>query len=458
MSHSVVRQLAAWKRAVTLAAGAASLVLAGAAYGEDPGRGLAPANPQFIGQDSIYLQAAYRLQQADQGYAAQPAAPAAEMPPAAEPCPAPAPESTWMLTDCFTDDCGQNCLKDKGWVIGGWTQFGYSNNPDGAFTGNSVFLNQRFEWDRLNLNQQWLYIGKAADGSKGLDWGFRTDLIYGVDGNDTQAFGNNPGRFDYQNGWDHGMYEWAMPQLYGEVACGNTTVKIGHFFTLVGYEVVPSNGNFFFSRQLTFYNSEPFTHTGALAVTKVNDKLTIHNGWVLGMDTGFDQFNQSNAYHGGFIYQIAEKTSLTYMMVGGNLGWRGDGAINSIILSHGWTDKLTTVHQFDVLNSNLTNANGVKTNFATDGIAGDSCSIINYAFYQLTGKVKAGVRQEWYKADGTSYNTFTYGVNVKPIEKLALLIRPEVRHMWSPGNDLKYGDNVSLFNQTVVGIDAILSY
>jgi hypothetical protein len=74
--------------------------------------------------------------------------------------------------------------------------------------------------------------------------------------------------------------------------------------------------------------------------------------------------------------------------------------------------------------------------------------------------LKAGIRYEWFKADGTSYNTFTYGVNIKPYSWL--LIRPEVRTMWAPGNQQVYTGvhNYSgqLFNQTVFGIDAILIF
>ena len=321
------------------------------------------------------------------------------------------------------------------------------------------FVNQR-EWGRFNLNQQWLFLSRTADGSRGIDLGFRVDLIYGVDGNDTQAFGNNPGRYDFQNGWDFGIYEWALPQLYGQVAWGSLSVKLGHFLTTVGYEVVPSPDNFFLSHQLTFYNSEPFTHTGALGNYRLHDTWEIVGGWVLGWDTGFDQFNQSNAFLGGLVDQVTEDTTLTYMMLGGNLGTRGDGSIHSILLTHDWSDQLTSVHQFDVLNCNATNAAGERTNFATDGVPGDSIGQINYLFYRLNDRVRAGLREEWYKADGISYYTLTYGFNLFPGRNVT--IRPEVRHLWSPGNDLAYGadlgDRIPLFNQTVLGIDVILTF
>ena len=96
-------------------------------------------------------------------------------------------------------------------------------------------------------------------------FGFRADLMYGQDADDTQAFGNPPGTWDYLNGFDEGAgYGWAIPQLYGEVALGeHVTVKAGHFYTLVGYEVVTAPDNFFFSHAMTMFNSEPFTHTGS---------------------------------------------------------------------------------------------------------------------------------------------------------------------------------------------------
>ncbi len=372
----------------------------------------------------------------------------------------------WTVMSLFNDDCGKNHFKDNGWVMGGFTQFGYQSNPDGAFAGNGPFVNQK-EYKFFGLNQQYLFLGKVADGSKGFDWGFRTDLMFGLDGNEGQSFGNVVGgHYDYFNGWNHGAYEWALPQLYGEVAMGNLSVKAGHFYTPVGYEVIPSNGNFFLSRQLTFYNSEPFTHTGALATYKVSDKLTVLGGWTLGMDSGFYQYAGGNSVLYGLTYAIDDKTSLIYSGIAGNLGWRGDGSINSIILTRKWAEKWSTVHQFDVLGSNLGtnfNANASGFPFAPaapgDGVAGDSTGLINYAFYDVTTKVKAGVRYEWYKADGTSYQTLTGGVNIKPMANL--VIRPEVRYMFSNGNNQIYtGPDYSgtLFNQTVFGVDAILTF
>jgi hypothetical protein len=371
------------------------------------------------------------------------------------------------LADVCGEGCGDGCGSlfgecGSGIEFGGWTQFGYQDGPDGAFTGNGAFNNVNFgpgagfgnakEWNNFNLNQQALYVGKVADGSKGLDWGFRAEMMYGADGNEAQSFGNNPGRYDYLNGWNHGIYEWALPQLYAEAALGDLSVKIGHFYTTVGYEVIPSGGNFFLSRQLTFYNSEPFTHTGVLGTYSAGDNLQLVGGWVAGMDTGFDRLNGGSAFLGGFIYSITDSTTFTYMSNIGNLGWRGDGSINSVILTQGWTDNIESVHQFDVLASNL------GTNFATTGVADNSTGLINYLFYKINDQLKAGVRQEWYKADGTSYNTMTYGVNIKPMDNV--VIRPEYRQMWAPGanNSAAAPGHHAMYNSDILGIDVIVTY
>lgn len=222
-------------------------------------------------------------------------------------------------------------------------------------------------------------------------------MIYGVDGNEAQSFGNNAGRFDFSPDWNHGIYEWALPQLYAEAAMGDLSVKLGHFYTIVGYEVIPSGGNFFLSRQLTFYNSEPFTHTGALATYKASDSLSVMGGWTAGMDTGFDRLNGGSSFLGGFIYNVTDSTALTYTMTAGNLGWRGDGSINSIILTQSWSDKFSTVHQFDVLSSNLGGPGFAGPQATGGGIANNSTGLINYAFYtikqQVEGRYPSGMVQ-----------------------------------------------------------------
>ncbi len=141
---------------------------------------------------------------------------------------------------------GEHC----GWSAGGWTNIGYHSN-------NTQFNFNNYA-NRTQLQQQWLWAQKVADGSEGLGLGGRIDYLYGTDAPDTQAFGIPNNHWD--NSWDNGgAYGHALPQVYFEAAYGDTSVKVGHFFTIIGQEVVQATGNFFYSRQFTFYNAEPFT-------------------------------------------------------------------------------------------------------------------------------------------------------------------------------------------------------
>ena len=100
-------------------------------------------------------------------------------------------------------------------------------------------------------------------------------------------------------------------------------MKVGHFFTPLGYEVVPVTGNFFYSHSLTMFNSEPFTHTGVLGTYTANDCMTYYAGWTLGWDTGFDQFDGGSNFLGGFRVQWRDDVKYTYLTTVGNFGCEG---------------------------------------------------------------------------------------------------------------------------------------
>lgn len=322
-------------------------------------------------------------------------------------------------------------------TVGGWVQMGYHNRSTAFTPATSLSFNN--VPGRFNLHQGWLYAERIADGSEGLDWGFRTDVVYGVDGTDTQAFGNPTGSFDFANGFDHGIYSWALPQIYGELAAGDLSVKVGHFFTLVGYEVIPSIGNFFYSHSFTMYNSEPFTHTGALAQYKANDKVTLYGGWTLGWDTGFDQLDQGSNFLGGFSAQLMDDIQFTYICTAGNLGWRGRGYSHSALFVTTLTEKLQWVFQSDTLQATET---GLLNNHAF--------GINQYLLYTINDNVKAGGRCEWWRADGVSHYEVTGGLNLFPLcggNRLA--IRPELRHQWAPGFNV---------DQTIFGVDAYVTF
>lgn len=316
-----------------------------------------------------------------------------------------------------------------GFTIGGWSNVGYHTkaNPNSFNTlPNNV-----------QLQQQWFYAEKIADGSKGLGWGGRIDYLYGTDAPDTQAFGITAPHFD--STWDNtsiaaGLqgsgYGHAMPQLYGEVAMGDLSVKMGRFFTIVGNEVVQATGNFFYSRQFMFYNAEPFTHTGALTTYKVSDDTQLFNGYVMGWDSGFR--DNGDAYLGGFKHKLNDTWTAIYSSCIGrfgdaNVATNGEkGQIHSVILTGALSDKLTYISQVDMLLTDNRVGARVRNTFGTN----------QYLIYQLTDKISVGQRFEWFNYGGTFFNNvangdlynYTLGMNYR--HNANLVFRPEIRQVW----------------------------
>lgn len=316
---------------------------------------------------------------------------------------------------------------ESGIEIGGWLQFGYQNR-------DAVVPRFNTYEERVNLHQGWLYAEKVADGSSGFDWGFRVDGMYGVDAANTQAFGNNPGNWDFQNGFDNGQYGFAIPQAYAEVASGDWSVKVGHFYTIVGYEVVTAPDNFFYSHAFTMFNSEPFTHTGFVATYNASDDLTLYGGWTLGWDTGYDQFGNGSNFLGGASLALSEDTTLTYITTIGDFGARGTGGYgHSIVLDMSLTDDLNYI---------------VQSDFVETDTPGDRQYGLNqYLIYNINDSVGVGGRVEWWNTGGVSVYDATVGLNIKASDNL--IFRPEVRQDWSPGFGIA---------DTFFGMDAILTF
>jgi hypothetical protein len=292
------------------------------------------------------------------------------------------------------------------------------------------------------------YVEKAADGSCGLDFGFRADLMFGIDSGEAQAFGNNEGRYDYKNGWDaEGStegYGFAMPQLYAEIASGDLSVIVGHFYTLLGYEVVTAPGNFFYSHAKTMFNSEAFTHSGALATYAASDDTHVYAGWTAGWDTGFDTFGNGSSFLGGVSTSVSDDATLTYISTAGDFGNIGEGYSHSIVLDVAVSDDLNYVLQSDYLSTTET--------VASDNGDGESYGINQYLFYTIDDTYSAGVRVEWWNNNGDDEFATTLGLNIKPMDNV--VIRPEVRFDdFGDG-----GQNRGLINDTIFGIDAIMSF
>lgn len=331
-------------------------------------------------------------------------------------------------SSCCVSECGEGCCATNagGITFGGWAQVGYHTGEDGAFNDNQ---------DNINLHQGWLYAEKVADGRNGLDFGFRADVMYGTDGDDTDSEGNNPGTWDYRNGFGNGEHRFALPQLYVEMASGDLSIKAGHFFTIMRYERVTSPDNFFYSRSKALDWIEPQTHTGALGTYAVSCDTNVYAGWTLGWDTGFDQNEGGSNFLGGFSTAVTDNATFTYVTTVGDFGEQGEGYAHMLLLDVAITCKLNYVIQSDFEDQDL------------GGFTDNDWAITQYLFYDVNDTFAVGGRFGWLDNNGTQQFQTTLGVNVRPTDNV--VIRPEVR--FQPDNN---GD----YDATVFGVDAILVF
>ncbi len=353
-------------------------------------------------------------------------------------------------------------LEFGGWVDGGVTYASHSNP-----SGNNGAI--PFGADRVNefqLNQAYLFLEKAVDAS-GSSWdiGGRVDFLFGTDAPSTQATGWDnqilrSGTGVPANIRDFNQYDVAFPQAYVEIFAplGNgLTVKAGHFYTIIGYEVVTSPDNFFYSHAYTMNYGEPFTHSGVLATYTVNDNWSVTGGAV----TGWDNFRQDGgdwSFLGGVNWGSDDgRSALAVSLITGENGNDSVGqntTMYSIVFSHDFTDKLHYVFQHDF---------GVQEDGNGIGDDADWYGINQYLTYDINEKVAAGLRAEWFSDRGGRINTFganyyaiSAGVNYSPVSWLKF--RPEVRYDWADTNGAgtAFGGNKN--EQVQVAADFIITF
>ncbi|MBN2473561.1 MAG: porin [Pirellulales bacterium] len=323
-------------------------------------------------------------------------------------------------------------LQSRGIEVGGWVSAGLFTNSLGATDNGPLGFNN--VGDGFTMNQLWVYVEKATDTrGYGADIGFRFDYVFGVDGPDTQSFGDEGWDFNWNpNSRDYGS---AIPQLYVELAVNDLTVKLGHFYTLIGWEVVTAPDNFFYTHSYTMYYAEPFTHTGGLASWAVNDNVTVHGGWTMGWDSGWENLNDASTFLGGVSFALSDRTSLTWALTSGDFGAgknglsEGDIYMNSIVLEHQLTQRLSYILQHDLgVNSNL------------PGGDNEWYGVNQYLVYQLNDRWAGGLRFEWFRDDNGArviqgnagdYYELTAGLNYKPHANV--MLRPEIRFDWYDG-------------------------
>jgi len=392
------------------------------------------------------------------------------------------------LLEAAGDPNDSALMKDWGLTVGGWANAGVTYNsisPENNFNGPVTFGDRSAEF-QLNQLNMFLQRAVATEGDK-FDIGGRFDIMFGTDAIFTQAYG--VGAFDVNSGlplnrnhWDLNLlnsndnrfYDLAIPQAYLEayLPIGNgVNIKIGHFYTPIGYETVPAPDNFFYTHAYTMQYGEPFTHTGILGSYTVDEHWSVVGGVVTGSATG--------GWDGGWDKQLGNWAGLagatwtnadsgTSLNVTGTYGGTSEHssqawAIYSVVLKQDFGDKFHGVLQHDHGFANgVVTANGLLTGNGTEDA--EWYGINTHLYYDISDTLTAGIRGEWFRdqngfrvfapgrvgaatnGDGSSfaaggnfaatgvpssYYALTAGINWKPLKWLNL--RPNVRYDWADG-------------------------
>jgi hypothetical protein len=366
------------------------------------------------------------------------------------------------LERLFDDCCGNNWLRDNGMFLNGYLAQGITFNGDKPANDQNTPVRFNDQANDYQLNAFYLSLGRAVDtDSCESNFGFQVDMVFGTDARFTKAAG-----LDTSWGGNNAFYQFAMPQAYVEWSDGaGLSVKAGHFYTIIGYEVVTAPDNFFYSH----------THTGVLASKDLNDNVSVTGGIVSGWDD-FENEDSEYSFLGGVTWtDDCDVTSVALnLIIGDETTTSGQTSITdrrsmySLVVSHNLSDCTTFVIQHD---------RGVQDRHAANGGADAQWYGINtYLFHQLSDRVKAGIRYEWFRDDdgtqvaggavgaggylapvGAHYEAVSAGLNYQIND--CLLLRPELRYDWQRGGGaVKAYDDGNDNNQFTLGSDLILRF
>jgi hypothetical protein len=374
-----------------------------------------------------------------------------------------------------------------GFTFGAWIDSGITTNsrnpinPPAAPTGGNLPVTFNYRNRQYQLNQMYGYLQRPLDTSQRFfDVGGRVDLLFGEDYIFTQALGLET-RPNGMNHWNTavggsgiagtGRNGLAMPQLYFEMGSENIRTKVGHFYTILGYETVTAPDNFFYSHAYTMQYGLPFTHTGALTTVTMTDRLTLLGGVTLGNNV-FDAPVNRGSFLGGATWATLDRSkSLAFTLTSGNeplpFGVGGlftSQTIYSLVYVNRITDWFTYILEhdagFQAQGSGETRQLGMQN--------AEWYGLNQYFLTQVTDRLATGLRVEWFNDDdgarvvnfGGHWWEISGGLNWQPIGNMR--IRPEIRWDWfaphAAGTPPGPFDNNMQRSQFTAGLDTIFMY
>ena len=358
-------------------------------------------------------------------------------------------------------DCGRSGGWLGGIVLDGWISQGLTINTDSPADRSNFPVTFNDRSNDYQMNQLYLSLARSVGGE---DWrwdvGGCVDLLYGTDQIFTTARGLET-RGDLSPKWNSQRYGLAMPQAYMEVYApwGNgLTMKLGHFYTILGYETVPAVENFFYSKSYAKQYGEPFTHTGFLGSTRLGT-LNFHAGMTRGWNNWEDNNNDFDFLGGIDWTSPDERTAIAFAI---DIGREQDEpplktnlrTVYSLVVQHWLTQRLEYAIQYD---------HAFEEGAAAGGGDADWFGINQNVYYTINPAWRGGVRFEWFcdedavRVDthaGADYFELTLGLNWTPREWVT--VRPELRWDWADplgGRSLPAGHRD---DQILVAFDVIM--
>jgi hypothetical protein len=306
---------------------------------------------------------------------------------------------------CLLSDLGEahklwnpHC-EDSQWSGAGWLAQGYVWNPyrpHDKFNGPATWNDRANEYQ---MNELFYYFGRAAKTDQCCwDWGARVDALYGT----SYRWNTSAG---FETHWGNGQfYGLCLPQAYLEAGYDGWDIKVGRFYSPVGYYVIGTANNFFPLLPYTFQYGEPFTHTGAIATKKLNDQLTLGGAITHGWD---DTDNTGNPHSAGLLtasWTIDTQRSLAYVGVIGNepnfshvnnyafnnTGYTGR-YLQTLVYSTKFSDDVMGVLQSDF---------GTQHDAVVAGQTAKWYGLNSYLYWNMTCRCQWGLNGEWFRDQG----------------------------------------------------------
>jgi len=346
-------------------------------------------------------------------------------------------------------------MKQLGLKIGGWASGGITHNTESPVDNNNTPVTFNDRHGEFHLNQMNLFIKRDITEGDNWDIGFRADFMGGTDTRFTQATGLDD---KIINPTSSRFYDVAIPQFYVQAyapVLNGITMTAGHFYTLIGKEVVTSPDNFFYSHAYTMQYGEPFTHTGVTFSTPLMKNLKLTAGAVLGWDN-FKRNSDVWNFLGGLNW--SSESGDTSVAVTGSYGEvtknrpGDDRWLYSIVIDHNITENLHYTLQHD---------HGHET--FKGGQNAEWYGVNQYLTYKVNEKIGFGLRGEWFRDDdgariGTAgnFHEVSGGVNLTPVGWLK--IRPEIRYDWYNGSQVGVYNQNQFRNQFLLATDFVVTF